>query len=140
MTLSKRIWGMLLLGAGLAATPLVRAEGYVGVNLGQSDWHASSGDLDAALAGAGVTAISSVDDTDFAYKLFAGYRFNPNFALEGGYVDLGSLRFVSNVLVPPPGGVASGDIRTDYGMYVDAVMGPGKSGRLARFSAGALSS
>ncbi len=37
MTLSKRIWGVLLLGAGLAATPLVRAEGYVGVNLGQSD-------------------------------------------------------------------------------------------------------
>ncbi|HQU15191.1 MAG: hypothetical protein B7Z66_05760 [Chromatiales bacterium 21-64-14] len=81
-----------------------------------------------------------MDDTDFAYRLFAGYRFNPNFALEGGYVDLGSLRFVSNVLAPPPGGVASGDIRADYGMYVDAVMGPGKSGRLARFSAGALPS
>ncbi|TDR51139.1 OOP family OmpA-OmpF porin [Halomonas ventosae] len=29
------------------------------------------------------------DDSDTGYKLFAGYQFNPNFAVEANYVDLG---------------------------------------------------
>lgn len=30
------------------------------------------------------------DESDFAFKIFAGYQFNGVFALEGGYVDFGS--------------------------------------------------
>ncbi|WNK19722.1 outer membrane beta-barrel protein [Halomonas piscis] len=32
---------------------------------------------------------ASTDDSDTAYKLFAGYQFNPHFAVEAGYVDFG---------------------------------------------------
>lgn len=32
---------------------------------------------------------ASTDDSDTAYKLYAGYQFNPNFAIEAGYVDFG---------------------------------------------------
>lgn len=33
---------------------------------------------------------ASTDDTDVSYKLFAGYQFNPYFAVEAGYIDFGS--------------------------------------------------
>jgi OOP family OmpA-OmpF porin len=33
--------------------------------------------------------VTSCDETDSAYKLFAGYKFNKNFAIEGSYVDFG---------------------------------------------------
>ncbi|GAB2714713.1 porin family protein [Halomonas garicola] len=32
---------------------------------------------------------ASTDDSDTAYKLFAGYQFNPYFAVEASYVDFG---------------------------------------------------
>lgn len=44
----------------------------------------------------------STDDSDTAYKLFAGYQFNPHFAVEAGYVDFGeftaSSRYESGAL------------------------------------------
>lgn len=36
----------------------------------------------------GCGAISSLDDSGFAYKLFGGYRLNRNFALSAGYMNL----------------------------------------------------
>ncbi len=32
---------------------------------------------------------ASTDDNDVSYKLFAGYQFNPNFAVEASYLDFG---------------------------------------------------
>lgn len=52
-------------------------------------------DLDAEvldIAGVAPTS-SSVDKTDTAYKLQAGYQFNKNFALEGGYFNLGKATY-----------------------------------------------
>lgn len=55
---------------------------YLGAGLGQSkldndtlDWLSDLG--------------YSTDDSDTAYKLFAGYDFNPNFSLEASYIDFG---------------------------------------------------
>jgi len=36
---------------------------------------------------------SKLDRSDTGYKLQLGYQFNDNFAIEGGYVDLGSLQY-----------------------------------------------
>lgn len=35
-------------------------------------------------------AVASCDDEDTGYRIFGGYKFNRNFALEGAYVNLGS--------------------------------------------------
>ncbi len=59
--------GLLLLSAPLAA----QAQGYFGAGIGESR-------LD--------------DRSDTAVKVFGGYQFNPNFAIEGGYHDLGKAR------------------------------------------------
>jgi len=42
---------------------------------------------------AGETYSASVDKSDTGYKLQLGYQFNDNFAIEGGYVDLGELGY-----------------------------------------------
>lgn len=41
------------------------------------------------LEDAGVAVNSVIDSDDNAWKIFAGWRFNPYFALEGAYVDYG---------------------------------------------------
>lgn len=38
---------------------------------------------------------SSLDKSDSGYGFFAGYRFTPHLAVEGGYVDMGSLKYRS---------------------------------------------
>ncbi len=74
----------VVLAALFVVSSPVFAQGYVGVGLGQS-----SADVEAVDFGPGVTA--SIDDTDTAFKIFAGYAINPNFALEAGYTDLGEV-------------------------------------------------
>jgi OOP family OmpA-OmpF porin len=34
---------------------------------------------------------ASLDDSDTSFSLSLGYKINPNFAIEGGYIDLGEL-------------------------------------------------
>lgn len=55
---------------------------YLGAGLGYSTLDNNTLDrLDSAGA--------NTDDSDTAYKLFAGYQFNPNFAIEASYLDFG---------------------------------------------------
>ena len=50
--------------------------------------------IDDALTSVGVTGLSSTtDETDTGYKLQLGYKLNQNFAIEGGYVDLGEFTY-----------------------------------------------
>lgn len=81
---------------------------YAGINGGVSHTTQSSGDIDDTLARQGVTASSNLDRRDDTYSLNLGYQFNRNFAVEGGYVDLGKYKFNSDVA----GGSASGDYRS----------------------------
>ena len=71
----------LALALGIAITPAaVQAEGwYAGAGFGQSKVDVDC-DLDISC---------SANDTATAWKLFGGYQFQRNFAVEFGYVDLG---------------------------------------------------
>lgn len=72
---------------------------YLGGGIGQS----KAKDGCSGVSGTGV----SCDDKDTAFKLFAGYQLNRNFAAELGYTNLGKV----NASVPG----ASTDIKTQLG-------------------------
>lgn len=78
---------MAVVGTAHAADP----GWYVGASVGGARTNASASDYDAALSGLGYTATSSIDDSATGWKLFGGYSFTPNWAVEGGYVDFGEV-------------------------------------------------
>ncbi len=79
-----------LTGAALLlAGPVALAQGserfYVGAGAGASDI-----DRDAT---EGLITSGAVDGSDSGIKIYGGYRFRPNLALELAYVDLGTLTY-----------------------------------------------
>ena len=69
-------------GLALPAIAQVSMKGwYVGASIGQAKARDACNDL----AGTGI----SCDETDTAWKIFAGYQFHANFAAEAGYINLG---------------------------------------------------
>jgi len=89
---------------------------YGGLSLGQSKVSIDNSDLQ--VAGATASTISK-DETDTAYKLFAGYRFNRNFAVEGGWTDLGKFK-ATNTVTAPAAGSASISVKSS-GPHAEAV-------------------
>src|SRR5512134_582498 len=87
-TLGATVLAMTFLNAPLLA---YAAGPYVGASVGQAWVDASAGEIEAAFAtdDGFVASGTTIDDSDMGWKAFVGYRFNPFFALEGGYVDLG---------------------------------------------------
>lgn len=68
------------------------AEGpYLGAGLGYSQLDNDTLDWLSDLG-------ANTDDSDTAYQLFAGYQFNPHFAVEAGYVEFGD--FSANAAMP----------------------------------------
>jgi OOP family OmpA-OmpF porin len=94
-----------------AASSAMAGDWYAVGSIGQAkvkDFNQS--ELDAELRGLGVTGLtSSLDDSDTAFKLHAGYQFNRNFALEGGYLNLGKANYSARFT----GGTASAELKTD---------------------------
>lgn len=91
---------------------------YVGGNIGKSLAKIDDTRITSMLQGAGLATSSiSHDDSDTAYKLFGGYQFNDNFAVEGGYFDLGKLGYTANTV---PAGTLKGNIKLN-GLNIDAV-------------------
>lgn len=77
---------------------------YAAGSVGSSSVDVSKTDLDGQMVSAGFTGVSSsLDKNDTAYKLQLGYQFNPNFALEGGYVDLGKAKYSVSYTGPVAG-------------------------------------
>jgi OOP family OmpA-OmpF porin len=66
------------------------------------------------------TGIPGCDDKDTAYKIFGGYQVNRNFALEGGYTDLGK----ATVNVTGPGGFVNAEFKANAWEVVGVGMLP----------------
>jgi OOP family OmpA-OmpF porin len=90
---------------------------YGGLSIGQSlaDIHH---ERIANQVGVPVSSISfDDDDRDIGFKLFAGRKFNKNFALEGGYFNLGEFGFTATY---PTANTFTGSIKLQ-GLNLDAV-------------------
>jgi OOP family OmpA-OmpF porin len=95
---------VVIIGATLASAAVAAdRKWYAGAGIGSASTDASSSDYDKDLAGLGYTAVSDMDDTDTGWKLFGGYEFTENWAVEGAYVDLGDVTTDTVVTNGPPG-------------------------------------
>jgi OOP family OmpA-OmpF porin len=91
---------------------------YGGINLGQSRSKIDDARIASGLLAGGFTSASLADDDrDTGGKIFGGYQFNRNFAVEGGYFDLGKFGFTANTV---PLGTLTGNIKIK-GVNIDLV-------------------
>jgi OmpA-OmpF porin, OOP family len=91
---------------------------YIGGNAGQSRAEVDDRRITTNLVAAGLTP-TSLDkfQEHFGFELFGGYQFNPYFALEGGYYDLGRFGFEADT---NPAGTLRGEIKV-RGADFDAI-------------------
>ena len=124
MKLARASGKLGLAALAVIASPFAVADDsgwYGGLNIGQSRAKIDDAKITSSLLGAGLNTTSIAEDNrDTGYKLFGGYKFNRNFALEGGYFDLGRFSFIANTATTVPAGTLSGDIRI-RGVNLDAV-------------------
>src|SRR5450759_5410742 len=118
---AKTVGTLGLVGCAVMNSPFAVAadSGWLaGVNIGQSRAKIDDSRIAANLLGSGFTTTSMVDDNrDTRYKIFAGYTFNKNFSLEGGYFNVGQFGYTATTNPP---GTLSGKIKLQ-GFNLDAV-------------------
>lgn len=106
---------MLSLAVLQAGNPAAAAEpgGYLGAAFGQSQASdLNAAEINAALASVGLGAVTSVDDKGTPFRLFGGYRFSDNLAVEGGYTSFGKFTSQSTIV---SGG--SGTVNGEWSSY-----------------------
>ncbi len=111
----------LVVTGGLLAGQAVAADtgGYIGISAGQTMSDVDAASADAALGSLGFGSSTTGDETDIGFKLYGGYRFNRNFAVEGGYTDLG--KFTAHSVITA-GGSGTADWEWDgYSIDVAAL-------------------
>lgn len=96
------------------------AQWYVGASAGQSKTNYNANQLSADLRAVGVTATGAVSSSDIGLKAFAGYSFNENFALEGGYFNMGRPLTYNGTMTAPTAGTFNGKAE-GQGVNLDAV-------------------
>jgi OOP family OmpA-OmpF porin len=112
-----------LMGWAVMSTQFVMAaeadKGWIGgLSVGQTISNVDDVRISRELQATGLTATTwDVSDHSLGFKLFAGYKFNKNFALEGGYFDLGKFSYTTTT---SPTGSLSGNIAV-RGLNLDAV-------------------
>jgi OOP family OmpA-OmpF porin len=84
----KRPWLPVAAAFLLGITGPVLAQGYIGAGAGITTIDVCDG-----IGGPGV----SCDDEDTGLKIFGGYKFSPNLAVEGAWVDLGEASLTDGV-------------------------------------------
>ena len=121
MNLARASGTLGLAALAIIASPFAVADDsgwYGGLNIGQSRSTIDDARITSSLVGQGSTATSISDDNrSTGYKIFGGYKINKNFALEGGYFDLGKFGFTATTAPP---GTLSGNIRLK-GLNLDLV-------------------
>jgi len=120
MKLVRTVGALGLVGfAAVSGQAALAAESgwYGGLSIGQSRTGIHHERI-ANQVGVPVTGISfDDDDRDVGFKLLAGRKFSKNFAVEGGYFNLGKLGFTATY---PPANSFTGDIKVQ-GLNLDAV-------------------
>ena len=114
-----RLLGLASLGALMASPALAQDDAYTsgGVSVGQSKTTVNASGITAGLLPGFSTSSNSTDEKDTAFRVFGGYQFNRNFALEGGYFYLGKNSFNA---ITVPGGTLSGETKVQ-GVHLDLV-------------------
>ena len=118
-----RVLGLAGLGTVLSAAAIAQdydsaSYAYGGISLGQSQARIDEPRISARLASEGAISSSMTrNEHDMAYKIFGGYQFNRNFAVEAGYFNLGKFDFNSTTV---PAGTYNGQIKLQ-GANVDLV-------------------
>jgi OOP family OmpA-OmpF porin len=92
---------------------------YAGLGLGRAYADIDNSALATALqtGGYGINRIQT-EENDYNFKILGGYNFNPNFALEGSYFDLGSFDFNASLL---PAATQRGEASSLRGFALDLV-------------------
>ena len=123
MKLARASGTLGLAALAVIASPFAVADDsgwYGGVNIGRSRANIDDERITSSLVGQGSTTTSITDDNrDTGYKLFGGYKFNRNFALEGGYFNLGRFGYTATTTTGPAG-TLTGNIKLQ-GLNLDAV-------------------
>jgi OOP family OmpA-OmpF porin len=123
MKLVKTVGALGLAGFAALNAPFAAAADsgwYGGLNIGLSRAEVDHGRIESQLRASGVGLVTTSiddDDRDFGWKLLGGYKFNKNFAVEGGYFNLGEFGFTAQTL---PTGSLTGSAKFD-GLNLDAV-------------------
>lgn len=109
---------LALLGITMPALATEHNRWYFGAGGGLTLANIAQQEIIADLLAAGYETTEFRDnESDFGYKLYVGYQFNPYLALEGGYFDLGTFDYTATTI---PAGSKTGSLSFS-GWNMDAV-------------------
>ncbi|OGA94789.1 MAG: flagellar motor protein MotB [Burkholderiales bacterium RIFCSPHIGHO2_12_FULL_61_11] len=121
MKLTRASGTLGLLALAALASPVAMAQDsgwYGGANVGRSMATIDDPRISAGLLSGGFTSSVIVDDDrSTGFKVFGGYQLNKNFAIEGGYFDLGNFGYSATTV---PAGTLNGNIKL-RGLNLDLV-------------------